>query len=295
MVYTTTLAILGLALVLIAPRIAMEILHFSKNGPVYLYRSYHQTKQILDHNGIRILATEREVFPILHQMADSYAKDIFGAFTTSLDVAGRNLMNTALSLANFALFPIFFYYGLARLHLIHREICNIVPPQFHRSLDYFIKIADKTMGGYIRGQLIVCVTLGSLYATGLWMVGLPYGLVVGYLAGFFNLIPYLGFASGTTMGIFITFISGGDVTLAIAVAGVFIACQLIESLLITPKIVGKSVGLDPLITLLALIIGGNLFGFAGLLFSIPTAGIINRIYKDYLHGHLRFPPIHPHD
>ena len=93
------------------------------------------------------------------------------------------------------------------------------------------------------------------------------------------------------MGVFAVITSGGAAVNILSVIAVFVVAQMIESFILTPKIVGHTVGLDPLLTLIALIIGGNMLGLVGLLIAVPVAGIVNRIYQDYLSEKLTFKPM----
>jgi len=290
-IYLGTMSLLVLVSVSVLPGIALEFLHFIENAPRYLIRFYYQLMNFLSKNGWGSIVWKYNLLPMLQHMGKDYMDGLVGSFTSSVGVFASRITSTALSLANISLFPIFFYYGLARLHVLPRKLSRIIPPQFQPAFSYFLSVSDRVMGGYIRGQLLVCLSLGTLYSLGLWAVGTPYGMLIGYLAGFFNLVPYLGFAAGVVMGVFTVITSGGTIVTILSVIAVFIVAQMIESFILTPKIVGHTVGLDPVLTLLALIIGGNLFGFVGLIIAVPIAGIINRIYQDYLCGKLNIKPM----
>lgn len=291
MVYIATMSLLVLASISFLPNIVLELFHFAENAPRYLIRFYYQLMNFLTKNGLGSIVWRYNLLPVLQHMGKEYMDGLVGSVTSSVGVFASRITSTALSLANISLFPIFFYYGLARIHLLPKKLGRIIPPQYHDGFSYFLSISDRVMGGYIRGQLMICVSLGTLYSIGLWSIGTPYSMLIGYVAGFFNLVPYLGFAAGVTMGIFTVITSGGTAVNILSVVAVFIVAQMIESFILTPKIVGHTVGLDPLLTLLALIIGGNILGFVGLLIAVPTAGIVNRIYQDYLMGKLRFKPM----
>jgi predicted PurR-regulated permease PerM len=290
-VYISTISILILVSVSLLPNIAMELFHFAEHGPRYLIRFYYQLMNFLTKNGMGSIVWKYNLLPVLQHMGKDYMAGLVGSLTSSVGVFASRITSTVLSLANISLFPIFFYYGLAKIHLLPKKLSRIIPPQYQNSFAYFLSVSDRVMGGYIRGQLMVCVSLGTLYSAGLWSVGIPYPILIGYAAGFFNLVPYLGFAAGVTMGVFTVITSGGTAVNILSVIAVFVVAQMIESLILTPKIVGHTVGLDPLLTLIALIIGGNMLGLVGLLIAVPVAGIVNRIYQDYLSERLTFKPM----
>jgi predicted PurR-regulated permease PerM len=290
-IYISTISILVLVSIYVLPTIALELFHFAENGPRYLVRFYYQLMNFLTKNGMGSIVWKYNLLPVIQHMGKDYMDGLVGSLTSSVGVFASRITSTALSLANISLFPIFFYYGLVKIHLLPKKLSRIIPPQYQNAFSYFLSVSDRVMGGYIRGQLMVCMSLGTLYSAGLLAVGIPYALLIGYAAGFFNLVPYLGFAAGITMGIFTVITSGGTAANILSVISVFIVAQMIESFILTPKIVGHTVGLDPLLTLLALIIGGNLLGFVGLLLAVPVAGIMNRIYQDYLAEKLSFKPM----
>ncbi|NDC82512.1 AI-2E family transporter [bacterium] len=290
-VFLLMMTLLFVVSIFVLPGIVMELFHFFENAPRYLTRSYYQLMNYLSRNGLGSIVWRYNLLPLLQQLGAQYVNSIIGSVTSSAQSLSGKISATASSLINISLFPIFLYYGLARLHLIPGQVKRILPPKLHDSFKYFLRISDAILSGYIRGQLIVCVSLGTLYAVGLWIWGVPYGLIIGYISGFLNLVPYLGFAGGILIGVLTVLISGGNVLNVLAVIGVFIVAQMIESFILTPKIVGGTVGLDPLLTLIALIVGGNVWGGFGLLIAVPVTGIINRIYKDYLLGRLTIKPM----
>ena len=134
---------------------------------------------------------------------------------------------------------------------------------------------------FFEGQLTVSALLAVLYVIGLWLVGLPSALVVGCVSGLLNVVPYLGIASGIVLATVITLVTEPSITQLLLVWGVFVAVQMLEGNFLTPKIVGESVGIHPLGVMLALIVGGQLFGLIGLILAIPAAASI-RVLFTYL-------------
>lgn len=143
---------------------------------------------------------------------------------------------------------------------------------------------DKTLASFIRGMGSVCVILGTYYAIALMLVGLQFGLIVGFIAGLVTFIPYLGAMIGGALAIGLAlFQFWGDWASIGLVAGVFVLGQVIEGNFLTPKLVGDSVGLHPVWLLLALSVFGALFGFVGMLVAVPVAaalGVLARFATD---------------
>jgi len=132
----------------------------------------------------------------------------------------------------------------------------------------------------VRGMGTVCLILGTYYAVALMLVGLQFGLVVGFVAGLVTFIPYLGALIGGALAIGLAlFQFWGDWVSIGLVAGIFVLGQIVEGNLLTPKLVGNSVGLHPVWLLLALSVFGTLFGFVGLLVAVPVAAAIGVIAR----------------
>lgn len=135
--------------------------------------------------------------------------------------------------------------------------------------------SSDMLGGFLRGQLMVMLILGAMYGIGLWLVGLELGLLVGIIAGLFTFIPYLGPASGILLGVIAALVQYGDWKYVAGVLAVFGVGQVIESYWLTPKLVGDRIGLHPVAVIFAVLAGGQLFGFLGMLLALPMAAIAN--------------------
>ncbi|SDZ11212.1 Predicted PurR-regulated permease PerM [Jannaschia faecimaris] len=149
---------------------------------------------------------------------------------------------------------------------------------------------DATLASFVRGQLTVCLILGTYYSVGLMLVGLQFGLVVGAIAGLITFIPYVGALVGGGLAIGLAlFQFWGDWAAIGLVAAIFVAGQFLEGNILTPKLVGESVGLHPVWLLFALSAFGSIYGFVGMLVAVPVAaamGVVTRHavseYKDSL-------------
>ncbi|MEK9670940.1 MAG: AI-2E family transporter [Rhodospirillaceae bacterium] len=158
------------------------------------------------------------------------------------------------------------------------------------------KRIDETMAGFIRGQASVCLCLATIYGVSLTLIGLNSGLLVGLGAGLVSFIPYFGAASGITVALAITFFQFGVEQWGpiAAVAALFISGQLLESYVLTPSLVGGRVGLHPLWIIFALMAGGALFGFTGVLLAVPVAAVIGVLLR-YALGRYRDSAFFTHD
>ena len=158
---------------------------------------------------------------------------------------------------------------------------------------------DRTLAAFIRGMGTVCLILGTYYAVALMLVGLQFGLVIGFVAGLVTFIPYLGALIGGALAIGLALFQfwGDWITIGI-VAGIFAIGQIIEGNFLTPKLVGNSVGLHPVWLILALSVFGALFGFVGMLIAVPVAaamGVLTRFGVEQYQQSLLYKGSHGND
>lgn len=183
--------------------------------------------------------------------------------------------------------PIFFFYSLRDFHRARRYVFNLVPPRrrtYTRSL--FMRI-DRVLSGYIRGQLLVASMLAATYGLALPLMGVRFGLFIGILAGFLNVVPYLGQLTGIALSLGMVLLDYHGSGQLVGVLILFAAVGFIESHFVTPKVVGEKVGLSPLWAIIALIVGGRAAGLGGMILAIPLAGAIKVIFEDVLEGYRR--------
>ena len=133
---------------------------------------------------------------------------------------------------------------------------------------------DAVLAGFLRGQMSVCLLLGAFYAIGLTLAGLDFGLFIGFVTGLISFIPYFGMLLGFAVGIGVALVQFTDWLPIAIVAGVFVVGQFLEGNFITPRLVGSRVGLHPVWIIFALLAGGALFGFTGILLAVPAAAVI---------------------
>ena len=177
--------------------------------------------------------------------------------------------------------PIVSFYLLREWDQIVAWVDSYLPRDAAPEIREQARLIDETMAGFIRGQASVCLTLAAFYGIGLTLLGLNSGLLVGLAAGFISFVPYVGATVGILVGLAIAFFQfgvDGWVYIA-AVAGVFLVGQTLESYVLTPRLVGDRVGLHPLWIIFALMAGGALFGFTGVLLAVPAAAVIGVLIR----------------
>ncbi len=202
------------------------------------------------------------------------------------------LLSSAASVVNAVLLvvlvPVITFYLLIDWDKMVGRINELLPREHAPTIRALAGDIDRTLASFIRGQGTVCLILGTFYAVALMLVGLQFGLIVGAVAGLLTFIPYVGALVGGALAIGLAlFQFWGDLIWIAAVAGIFALGQFLEGNILTPKLVGRSVGLHPVWLIFALTAFGTLFGFVGMLVAVPVAaalGVLTRFaisqYKD---------------
>ncbi|MDD2221834.1 MAG: AI-2E family transporter [Pseudomonas sp.] len=178
-------------------------------------------------------------------------------------------------LANLLLIPVVTFYLLRDWDILVAKVRVLLPRQREAVIVQLMGECHEVLGAFMRGQLLVMLALGIVYAVGLMMLGLELGLLIGLLAGLASLVPYLGFAVGITAALVAgLFQFGVDPYVLLGIIAVFTLGQLLESMLLTPLLVGDRIGLHPVAVIFAILAGGQLFGFTGILLALPVAAVI---------------------
>ncbi|WP_418592146.1 AI-2E family transporter [Ponticoccus sp. (in: a-proteobacteria)] len=226
----------------------------------------------------------------------SVVRETITSVGTAIRDKGGELMNTALaSVASllsivtlFVIVPVVAVYLLLDWDRMVAKIDAMIPLDHRATVRHLAREIDRVLAGFIRGMGSVCMILGVYYAGALWLVGLQFGLVVGVVAGMLTFIPYVGAIVGGVLAIGLAlFQFWGDWVWIIVVWAIFQSGQFIEGNVLTPRLVGNSVGLHPVWLLLALSVFGSLFGFVGLLVAVPVAaalGVVARFLVDRYKG-----------
>lgn len=195
-------------------------------------------------------------------------------------------LNVATSLGLIALIPVVAFYLLLDWDDLLKRIRDLLPRQYEPRLVGLAEECDAVLAAFLRGQLLVMVSLGLIYGIGLQVVGLKLAMVIGLTAGLASIIPYFGFTLGIiTATIVALFQFGLFLKPVLLVWAVFGIGQIMESWVLQPYLVGDRIGLPPVGVIFAIMAGGQLFGFFGMLLALPVAAIIVVLLR---HAHARY-------
>ncbi|WP_420235008.1 AI-2E family transporter [Pseudomonas sp. ABY48] len=211
--------------------------------------------------------------------------DIVGVVLSQATASGLALIGW---LANLVLIPVVAFYLLRDWDLMMAKIRSLLPRHREERIMTLAGECHEVLGAFVRGQLLVMVALGFIYAAGLMLVGLELGLLIGLIAGLAAIVPYMGFVIGIGAALIAgLFQFGGDLYPMVGIVAVFMVGQALEGMVLTPLLVGDRIGLHPVAVIFAILAGGELFGFTGILLALPVAAVImvlvrhmHDLYKD---------------
>ncbi len=249
----------------------------------------------------RLQAWLTERFPSLVDADSTIRKQLLAIGETIQSKGGElvnGLVSSALGLINILVLiiivPVVAFYMLLDWDNMTAKVDSMLPRDHVETIRHLAREIDQTLASFIRGQGTVCVVLGTYYALGLMIAGLNFGLIVGFIAGLITFIPYVGALVGGILAVGLALfqfwgsvevVDGDAVTYGTnwlrigIVAGIFAFGQFLEGNILTPKLVGGSVGLHPVWLLFALSVFGSLFGFVGMLVAVPVAAVIGVVAR----------------
>ncbi|MBT8040107.1 MAG: AI-2E family transporter [Xanthomonadales bacterium] len=226
--------------------------------------------------GFNIVTVEPEV---LFETARNYWKEAGTAVLGVLGTVSRSGQAAIHWVLNLVLIPVVTFYLLRDWDKLIDGIRRLLPRALEPTVAQIAHEIDEVLGAFIRGQLLVMTGLGLIYAIGLWAVGLDLAFVIGMGAGLLSIVPYLGTFVGVLAAVIAVLFQFGDLWHLLLVLAVFGVGQSAESMFLTPLLVGDRIGLHPVTVIFAVLAGGQLFGFLGILLALPVAAALNVLVR----------------
>lgn len=194
------------------------------------------------------------------------------------DVLIKGLLHSGFKviewMVNLVLIPVVTFYLLCDWDKVVNGVRSLIPRQSEPTVVKLVKECDSVLSAFFRGQLLVMLSLGIIYSIGLSIVGLQIGVIIGLIAGLLSIVPYLGTITGVLVATIAAVVQFGTFTSVMLVWLVFVIGHLIDHMVLTPYLVGNQIGLHPVAVIFAILAGGCLFGFLGVLLALPVAAVI---------------------
>jgi predicted PurR-regulated permease PerM len=269
-------------LLIVVPVINGQLVEVRQRFPVY--------RAEVEARVVPILRQAREAYPLQYEalseklqsvVQEKWPEMIRSAFAW-LGGVFSSVLGFLLFLLDLIFVPVFAFYLLVDFPKLKEGIRQLVPRAYRDVTIERLGEVDGAVSSYLRGQLLIAMILAAINGIGLTVIGVPMGLVIGIVAGLANMIPYMALVVGLAPALLLCWIEHQSLGRLIAVALVFAGAQMLEGTVLSPKILSKSVDLHPVWVLLSIIIGGRLFGLAGMLVAVPAAAAIQVFVRHWV-------------
>ena len=272
--------------VLIFPRIGQETSHAAEKFPHYMEVVKNKMGPWLKDLSDRYPEEAAQVEQYFNQTLRPKLPLLLAPIWDSLRYMFSGVVNFIVMMLNLLLVPVLTFYLLKDFPRIREASVELLPPRHREKIEHWAREANDALSQYLRGQLSVSLALGLIYTAGLLILGVPLAIPVGLLSGLANMVPYLGFILGIGASLLLSFVDNQDWHRLIWIVLLYAFAQLMEGTWMGPLLVGRRTGLHPVVIMLALVIGGTLFGFMGMLLAVPFMAVasvfLKASYETYL-------------
>ena len=269
-----------LFLLIVLPLVEKQIVVLAEKIPLYIDRAQHFIFPMLkDKLGLDVAVFDLNT---LKQSLSSYWKSAGGIAANILSSISHSGLVLAGWIANFLLMLVVTFYLLRDWDTLVAKVHALIPRKNEKTIVILTKESDEVLGAFFRGQMLVMLVLSAVYTIGLMIVGLDTALLIGALSGLVSFVPYLGFIVGIVVASVAALMQFQEITPLFYIGIIFLIGQMLEGMLLTPLLVGDKIGLHPVAVIFAVLAGGQLFGFVGVLLALPVAAVIAVILRHML-------------
>jgi len=212
---------------------------------------------------------------------------ISGSVLVGVGAVAQLLLNVALSSLSFVMFFVVTVYLLLALPAIRQMTKDLLPKGYKGDLLWVGESIDRDVRAFFRGQILVCLIDGVIFGVGLWICGVDFGLLIGLLAGMAGMVPYLGLALGLPTALLLAFVPYAGLWKPMGVVVTFAVGMMADNLILTPRILGRNVGLSPVAIILAILVFGQLLGILGVIFAVPLAAVTKVLLRELVRYYKR--------
>lgn len=268
------LGVLALFVVLVVPTIVEDVVHITQQFPATFASWMSALQEAARGWGVELPASWSDVMARFGGELSTLAKSALAPLGSVLQQVLGSTASLLATLSALVMVPVFSFYLLHDFDVIVARVGDLVPPRLRDQVGDVAREIDVVLSQFMRGQLTVMAILSVLYAGAYSAVGVSLAIPIGIVAGLLSFIPYVGGASALILALLMVALHWAGWGQVIAVVAAYIVIQLLEGFVITPKIVGDKLGLSPVWVLFAVLAGAELFGFAGVLLSLPAAAVV---------------------
>ncbi|MFZ5561005.1 MAG: AI-2E family transporter [Pseudomonadota bacterium] len=279
--FFTLLSVVVAALIFLTPMLWKQFLYVEAKLPTLLRWVNREAAPWLERH-LHISIDRRIDMELVGEWLSGYWAEAGTVAGNVLSQVAASSISIISLLGMLALVPVVTFYLLLDWDELLKRIHDLLPRHLEAPISRLAKECDEVLAAFLRGQLLVMVSLAVVYAVGLEIVGLRLALIIGLVAGLGSIIPYFGFAIGIVAATIAAIVQFGNFHAVLMVWAVFAIGQAIEGWVLQPYFVGDRIGLHPVAVIFAIMAGGQLFGFVGMLLALPVAAVIMVLLR---HGH----------
>ena len=270
-VFTAIFLIVLLSILIFVPLLSAQLASLFEKMPGYIDRLQSSIEPVMQTLGLSKemvnLDTLKDGLKNYWSEAGKMAGDVFGYISKS----GLALLTFV---TNLVLIPVLTFYLLRDWDLMVARFRELLPRRHAKKITDLSLECDDMLAGFLRGQMLVMLALSVIYSIGLTLIGLDLALLLGVIAGIVSFVPYLGLLVGIVLAGLAAYLQFQECLPVLFVVGVFSFEQMIEGMVLTPRFVGERIGLHPVAVIFAVMAGGSLFGFIGVLLALPVAAVV---------------------
>ncbi|MCW4151156.1 AI-2E family transporter [Halomonas sp. 18H] len=271
--------IISLSLILVIPVLGRQLGQLIESLPAIL--GWVQSTVVPHVRSFTGMDLSTDFDQMRQTLVDNWKETGTVAATLLAQVSKSGLALVAM-IGNLALIPVVTFYLLLDWDDLVAKVRGVLPRRWEPTIAGLAGECDEVLSAFLRGQLIVMLCLGVIYAIGLTLIGVKFGLLIGLLSGLASIVPYLGVIVGILAAGLVAFFQSGEWWMLAGVAAVFGFGQFVESIVLQPKLLGDKIGLHPVAVIFSVLAGGQLFGFTGVLLALPVAAMVMVVLR-YLH------------
>jgi predicted PurR-regulated permease PerM len=266
--------------VFVVPAVYQQVAETVVKLPSYAETLRTRIEPTVQRFNLRYPVVYEELRRRVAETVRNHLPEIVAPLTHVIGAAFSSGLSLVLSVLNLIIVPVFAVYLLYDMNRITAGLAELVPHRYRAYVYSRARAVDGLLSAFVRGQLTVCLMLGAFYAIALSACGVPMGGAVGLIVGFFNLIPYMSTALGLPLTLLLSWVDDQSWQALVAVTVVYFFGQIVEGNIVTPRIVGGRLGLHSIVVVLAVLVGGTLFGFVGMLIAVPTTAALSVFWED---------------
>lgn len=281
LVFVSMFILLLVLLLILVPLIHREIVNLVERLPTFI--NWVQTQWLPRLSAATGVDPAAFNLDILRQTIMDNWQDVGNVLGNVLRHMSRSGQVFFSWLAYLLLVPVVCFYLLRDWDRLLADLRDLIPRAYEPIVIRLAKECNNVLAEFLRGQLLVMISLGTIYTIGLWFTGLEFALLVGVFAGLVSFVPYLGAITGIAIAGVLAYLQFHDLWHLLFVALVFGAGQTIEGMVLSPLLVGDRIGMHPVAVIFAIMAGGALFGFTGVLLALPVAAVVTVLLR-YAHS-----------